>query len=279
VIILNGWELLVADALPVEILAMGSLVLLLLASCVVWCLYFAGRFRNLASEEPTPSEKPALSFPALALVIFLVGSSLFAKFSPGAPAAKAIQVEDLQARCFEGVIFWGLLLGSLLIVPQISLKDYGFRFRSVPRQLAVGGLAFLASLLPVYLLLRATTPLRSEETLHPLLKLLQSDPGPKTIFWIGLSVSIMAPFLEEMIYRVILQTSLRRWLPVWAAIVLTALIFCIVHGWPDMIPLLPLALVLGWVYHHHQSYLAVVAAHALFNSWMLAWALLIPSAG
>jgi membrane protease YdiL (CAAX protease family) len=41
-----------------------------------------------------------------------------------------------------------------------------------------------------------------------------------------------------------------------------------------MLPLLPLALVLGYVYDRRHSYLAVVVLHALFNLTMLAAQLL-----
>jgi membrane protease YdiL (CAAX protease family) len=214
-----------------------------------------------------------ISFPALALVVFLVANSLLSQRSG------AIQVEQLQWRCIESLVVWALLLGSLLIVPGVSLKAYGFRFQGVLKQLGLGILAFMASFLPVYLLLLATSPLRTAEGLHPFLVFLQTHHGPVAVLWIGLSVSIVAPLLEELIYRVILQTALARWLPAVAAIPLTAVLFCLVHGWPDMIPLLPLALVLGYVYHRYNSYLAVVAAHSLFNTWMLGWAILVPATG
>lgn len=271
--VLNRWGILLADPTGVELLALACLVVVLLASGGFWWFYFSGGFQSFRPDNPPPSEKPGLSFPAVALVVFLVVNSLLAK------PPQAIQVEQLQSRCLEGLVVWGLLVGSLLIVPGVSLKDYGIRFQGLFRQLAVGGLAFLASFLPVYALLLATSPFRSVETLHPFLRLLQSNPGAKTVFWIGLAVSIVAPFLEEMIYRVILQTSLGHWLPAGVAIPLTAAVFCLAHGWPDMIPLFPLALILGWVHHRYRSYLAVVATHALFNSWMLALALLVPSAG
>ncbi len=274
---MNRWLMLLADDPPrIEMLPTVVLAAMLLASCVVWCVLPAVYFRRANAEMPAPPEQTSISFPAFALAIFLIASSLLAKFQPPATPPQAVQVQQLQSRCVEGLLIWGLLFGSLLLVPGISFQKYGFRSEGWPRQLGIGSLAFLASFLPVYALLWATNPLRSTETQHAFLTLLQTDSGPHTVFWIGLSVAVKAPFLEEMIYRVILQTSLEHWLPASVAISATAVVFCLVHGWPDMIPLLPLALILSWVYHRYRSYLAVVATHALFNSWMFGWALLVP---
>ncbi len=276
--VLNFWQILLAEATGREVLAMAGLVLMLFASGSAWYAYSTGWFRPPTGKTP-PAGTPTLSLPAIGLALFLIGSNLAGKFFLADGPPREIEVEDLKAQCFQSLILWGLLLGSLAIVPQVSLRDYGFGFRKIPRQLSAGILVFLASFLPVYTLLILTHPFRSVETLHPLLKLLQNDAGPMTIFWIALAVAIAAPLFEELIYRVILQTTLARWLPAGAAIGTSAVIFSLVHGWPDMIPLFPLALLLGWVYHREKSYLAAVVAHSLFNTWMLAWALLVPAAG
>ncbi len=209
-------------------------------------------------------------------MLFLVANSLHAKFSLSS-TPESLQVERLEHRAVEGIVVGGLLVLCLQVTPGLSLKDYGFRFRGLPLQLGLGGLGFLAALLPVYLLLLATSPLRSAETLHPFLQFLQTQPDARSVAWIGLSVIVIAPLLEELIYRVVLQSAFAHWLPAGVAIPLAAAVFSLVHGWPDMIPLFPLALVLGFVYHRYRSYFAVVATHALFNAWMLGWAVLVPS--
>lgn len=253
-------------------IAAASLVLLLFASGCVWCLYFFRGWPKPEDGGPLPEEKPKISLPAVALVLFLVANSLLAKPPEG------IQIEGLERRAMGSLIVGGVMLLCLLVTPGVRLSDYGFRLRGLPGQLAVGGLGFLASFLPVYLLLLATYRLRSPETLHPFLQFLKSQPGGLSIAWIALSVIVIAPLLEELIYRVVLQSAFAHWLPAQAAIPITAVVFCLVHGWPDMIPLFPLALILGFIYHRYRSYFAVVATHALFNACMLGWALLVPQA-
>ncbi len=248
---------------------------MLLASGWVWCLFYFGKLPGPVLEDHASDPPPTVPLPALALVIYLIGQSLWNHYqAPPNPPAPDMTRDALYSIVLTGIIEWVLVLGLLLTASPISLRDYGFRIQGW--QLAVGGLAFLASLLPVYSLLLATSPFRSTETQHPFFNFLRENPGADTVFWIALSVMIVAPLVEELIYRVVLQSALLRWLPVRVAWPMTAVIFASVHGWPDMIPLLPLALVLGGVYYRSRSYLASVTTHALFNAWMLIWALLIP---
>jgi membrane protease YdiL (CAAX protease family) len=51
-------------------------------------------------------------------------------------------------------------------------------------------------------------------------------------------------------------------------------IFAAVHRLPDAIPLLPLALVLGYVYQQRRSFLSIVLLHMLFNAANLILAVL-----
>lgn len=251
------------------------MAVLLLASGAVWCFVFTGRIPQPEWENFSPERAPELNFPALALVVCLFAMSVVTLFHTMGrpPSPDDLTVERLQTHSAEKLFYLALLFGSFFLVPHLSLKDYGVHLQKWPKQFAVGGLAFLASWLPVFLLLLATNSIRTQETLHPLLQLIHEDQSGETLVWIGMAVVFVAPLFEEFAYRVILQTSLTRWMPNAAAIALTAVLFSVVHGWPDMVPLLPLALVLGAVYHYYRSYLAVVAAHALFNAAMLAMAL------
>ncbi len=258
---------------------MASLALIVLASGSVWCLFFLGKLPQPPVQDPFRERTPFSNYAALGLVLYLIFRSVEGLLAANTGAPITIKVETLQAGVVEKLLILAILFGSMFLTSDFSLEDYGFHTRNLRRQLAVGGLAFLASFLPVFLLLLATMPFRTEETLHPFLQLMKNNPGSEVIFWIGISVVVIAPLWEEFAYRVILQTALENWLPSSIALPLTAVLFCAVHGWPDMIPLLPLALILGWVYHRYQSYLAVVLVHALFNSWMLGWQFMTESPG
>lgn len=248
---------------------------MMLASGWVLIAYLQDRFSGWEPWKPSEEDQPRLSLPASIVVLLMIGDGVWTQLHPS-DSPPPLDVSRMQNVVLNGSVITLLLFGALLITPGLTLKSYGFHTQSIPKQLLFGVLGFVASLLPVFILLTATNMFRSQDTLHPFLKLLQDNPSAETIFWIGVAVTIAAPIVEELMYRVILQTTLSHWLPIQIAWPLTAVIFCAMHGWPDMIPLLPLALILGWIYHRHRSYLAVVTTHALFNGWMLAWAVLAP---
>jgi membrane protease YdiL (CAAX protease family) len=106
------------------------------------------------------------------------------------------------------------------------------------------------------------------------LKILDSDSGHEILAWIALSVVIVAPLAEELLYRVLLQGWTQAHITPWKAIVFSATIFSLAHQEHDWLPLFPLALILGYVYHRTHSYLAVVVLHALFNATNLTLAVL-----
>jgi uncharacterized protein len=85
---------------------------------------------------------------------------------------------------------------------------------------------------------------------------------------------ISAPLSEELLFRVTFQGPLEARLPLSWAITIPAFVFAGVHGLHDALPLLPLALVLGALYHLRRSYVAIVTAHACFNAAFLVLALL-----
>ena len=123
-----------------------------------------------------------------------------------------------------------------------------------------------------------TLPVRMHEQQHSLLQLLGESNDVMTIVMIGVAAALSAPLAEEMLFRVVLQGWLTTVFPPRLAVAVVAVIFCLIHGWRDGLALLPLAVILGYVYHQRQSYLSVVVIHALFNATMLVLQLLNPHA-
>lgn len=124
---------------------------------------------------------------------------------------------------------------------------------------------FILAVLPVAIVLFATQGMRDQASQHSLLKLLIASPDLKTVSAILLAAVVLAPLVEELVFRVCLQGWLESFLRPSVAFVIVALGFSAVHGWPNMVPLIPLALVLGGLFYLTRSYVAVVITHALFN--------------
>ena len=182
----------------------------------------------------------------------------------------------------EGLIL-GVVIGGATTLMLIALlagsgrqsaADFGLKWKPLASQWGDGWFGFRLAILPMAATLALTAPLRTRDTQNPLLKLLADDPGFISLALIVFIAAVIAPLSEELIFRVILQGSLTTVMPARLAIPLVAVAFSVVHGPVDGLALLPLALVLGCVFHRRHSYLAVVVIHGLFNATMLALALL-----
>lgn len=84
------------------------------------------------------------------------------------------------------------------------------------------------------------------------------------------TAAIAAPIFEEIIFRGFLLPSLTKYVPVWAAIGLSSLLFSVAHlSLSEVLPLLVLGLVLGVVYTRSRNILASIVVHSLWNSGTL----------
>lgn len=166
-------------------------------------------------------------------------------------------------------------LGLLLFASgRLRPEEVGIDAIDWPSQIAWGQQAFIASVVPTFVLLLCTVWFRQRETQHPFLQMLATAPDQVPLLMMFFIAAVVAPLSEELVFRVTLQGWLTERWHARGAIITTALIFAFVHGWRDGIALIPLALILGYLYHQRRSYLAVVTTHSLFNAANMAMALL-----
>ncbi len=211
----------------------------------------------------------------LLLASLWLGLHLAALFMPPATATRSVLtnsglIQESIAELGTVLVLVGLLAGS----GQRSLGEFGFKWSSLSSQLHDGWFGFRLAILPMAVSMAMTIPLQTPESQHALLKLLANNPGYIKLALIVFIPVVSAPLLEELIFRVILQSTLSKIVRPRLAILAIAVCFSAVHGPVNGLTLLPLALVLGSVFHRRHSYLAVVVIHGLFNATMLALALL-----
>ncbi|MCA8991473.1 MAG: CPBP family intramembrane metalloprotease [Planctomycetaceae bacterium] len=246
----------------------GAAALWLLASsCGLWIYWITDWFRE--KRLPLPKWQPksqALPSIPLALALIYLGLSLFMQFSHS-DAPKEPQQPNLDHTILvDAVIFIVFFVASVIEPAESSdLADRGFRRENLLQQLNSGSLGFIASLAPTALFLLLTIPWRSEETVHPLLQFIKEHGSFGVVARATVIACVLAPLTEELIFRVTLQGWLSRFAPPQVAIPVVAVVFAGVHGFPDAVALIPLALLLGYIYHRTRSYVAVVTVHALFN--------------
>lgn len=86
-------------------------------------------------------------------------------------------------------------------------------------------------------------------------------------FWlVAITVGIMAPLVEEFVFRGLIYTRLRKGMPVAVAAVITALWFGVMHGHPLWIAYAAVnGLVMIWIFERTGSLLASMLFHFGYN--------------
>jgi membrane protease YdiL (CAAX protease family) len=86
------------------------------------------------------------------------------------------------------------------------------------------------------------------------------------------AVALVAPLLEELLFRGLLQNSLAHKMPIWGAIAVSALVFGAMHM--DLYALPPLILmgaIFGLIYHLTDSLRVTILLHMINNAAALAF--------
>jgi membrane protease YdiL (CAAX protease family) len=230
--------------------------------------------RRDAPLFPKPSETPRQPiFATLAIVVWLT-VTLLNKLVAESPSPAVASLRSIQVQCGVQVFIAALFTALLTDGGRRPLRDCGIFRERLDRQILLGILAFFAAVGPTGILLILSQWWRTVETQHALLQTLQRDFSIEIAVWIVMSAAIAAPLTEELLFRVTLQGWLSERFSGPAAIGVTAVVFALIHGWRDALPLLPLSLILGYVFHQTRSYWACVTTHALFNGTFLVLALM-----
>lgn len=242
----------------------------ILFSSMVWTWIAVRKMRNKPVVQPA-GVQDTVCLPAYGIAVGWVLLSLAMQFLPGLtgeePKPKGtVSLSGIQ----QSVILSGCLAFVLAVVYSIGNDKKPENGLPALRAVSLGIVAFVASLGPVFLVMFAIQhALGPNSASHALLEFMKKNKTPEAAMWVGASAVVTAPLLEELLYRVILQGHLRKLIHRDKAVVVVAVIFCVAHGWPNMLGLFPLAIALGVLYDRTNSYLAVVTAHAAFNMTML----------
>lgn len=219
------------------------------------------------SAAPVAGWPPGLAWPVLlAALTATVLFSLLVSFRPG-PFARGDGphvLALLQVLVLEGVFV--LALFHRLRRRHLGLWQLGLD-RPRAAHLRDGVHAYL-SFLPVVLILgllifRLVGDSFTGQEVFVMLRALES---PASLLLAVLVVGLVAPLLEEIIFRGFLHATLRNLLPPAAALAVGALVFALLHF--SLLVLLPLflfGLLLGRLYERSGSLWPPVVTHALNN--------------
>lgn len=263
-----------------------------LASLTFWWAYLAGQVRfpteafTLALPDPdeAPSEEqaavpalpeaapvpPAAYLMAVGWIAVVLTLKIAGGTAPPRDMTASQLILGLTMELGLQILVYIVLLAALVSGPTGA----PWKTRNLGKELLTGLLGFIAAVGPVLAVMLIMKDQRTSESEHQFLRILRDADSTSVIGLICLSAAVIAPLSEELTYRVTLMGGAEQFLGRFPALLVSSLIFAAVHGFPDMVALLPLALILGWIYQTTRSYVAIVTTHAAFNAFNLGVVLL-----
>lgn len=135
-------------------------------------------------------------------------------------------------------------------------------------ELKFASMAFLMALVPTFAARLIMLSFMEQPKSHQFITMIQSGTlSAQLLVLLLLIATIVAPVVEELLYRVVVLGGLKNRRSSWVAIAVSSVLFSFAHGFPDSISLLPLAFVLGYTYTQRRSYRTVMLVHLIFNSF------------
>lgn len=264
------------------------------ASLCIWPVIVRVWWRD-GSVLPYQPRRPVPWGPiGLGLAGFLLFMQISSRFFGGEAA------EPTPQQTVTAVLLWAgieiALSAAIVVVLVVGYRttwtDFGLtkRVHDWVADATLGVLAALAALAPVYLVLMVLVRAFGERSQNPLLEELLEDPSGAMFLAAAVAAVLAAPVFEEIVYRLLIQGWLEKILvgrdvveaseeraTRWTPIVISSVLFAAAHfgfeyGYSP-IPLLLLALVLGYIYQRTHRILPCIVAHMTFNgtSLLLMW--------
>ena len=183
---------------------------------------------------------------------------------------------SIRGKAFYVLTTYLLMSGSGLLVLYVSLKSFfplppdWFRFKG-NNWLVWGIGGYLVAIPSVFLVSIINQQLwQGQGGSNPLLFLALKAQDRVALAIFFFTASIAAPVFEEIMFRGFLLPSLTRYLPVWGAIIVSALIFSFAHlSLAEVSSLATLGIILGFVYTRSRNLLSSILIHSLWNSGTL----------
>lgn len=209
------------------------------------------------------------------LEAFFLWIALVALYTVGYAALSDMHLglDPYQLNALNSVLANGVLF---TIVMHHKGLSYGALFHGSASRTSAGVLFLLA---PAVLLMPALMMALSvlSDTVLQIFPMSASDESLRGFmeersYALVLIVCVLAPILEEMLYRGIVLRSFLRQYPRWTAIVGSATLFGFVHmNLYQFIDATIFGVLAGWMYQRSQSLIPGIAMHFINNAAVTAW--------
>lgn len=191
----------------------------------------------------------------------------------------------LLATAAGGLLVVGLVWVLGWLVPGKPARGWGLGTTRLPSALWQGPIALLVAAWPVLLTLTLTQIVRDRlgqdlAEQHPVFE--DMPAGGPTLWLVLFGAGVVVPFVEEFLFRGVLQTGLvsllqRKLSPTaagWLGVLGVSLPFALLHPVFSMPAIFVLSVAFGYVYERTGNLWSAVALHACFNSAMLGLSML-----
>lgn len=205
-----------------------------------------------------------------AIVVFVLAQVLAAVLGAVAVASLAEQYVFPALAAFSSASLAALALLWVRVRHPGALRLLFGPARPTLREVGVGAGLGAGAFLGANVLLGAAAQWVVEQfggELAPVQQQLQEalrDPTAGPL--LAVSVVVLAPLGEELVFRGLLFPGLRRSLRLWAALCLSGFAFSLSHVEPLAILILfPVGVAFAWAYQRRRTLVVPIAAHATFN--------------
>lgn len=227
------------------------------------------------AQKPShfPGILPTIGWIILYFVLQIICTAVFiavAAVDGGTPIADAGANRGLA-------VLWGIVSSAIIQLLLMFLylrKDGRFKkigldtFGTIPLARTFGLAFILVVSAMLFNFLYAHYVIPGIGMQEEMAKMLASIPRtPVNIIAGFFAFAIAAPLVEELLFRGFLQNTFARFVPVWAAILLSSFAFALVHLQPYAIPgLMSLSIAFGYLYHRTGSLRTNIFLHILNNT-------------
>jgi len=161
------------------------------------------------------------------------------------------------------IIYAPLLVAAIAVVRTLGLRarEVGISFSLLPVQLAVGLSGLLFGVAEYFILVRLPP--------EPLIEPLIAELTWQGVWLPALILLVSTGFVEEFIFRGVLQRTAVEVFGGWWGIIYVSLLFAVLHvgflSWIDVVFVFAVALFFGWVVKKTGSLFGVTLAHGITN--------------
>lgn len=283
----SNWT--IADAM--EYLASNQLVALAIVSFLVLAILWVGNLigpgstNKLKGRDVKPLPGIIWLFPGLLVFLSMPLALEFVRTMPqlqGADSLKRTALETL------GAVGAGVITGFVMyFVIGKTAPNAGLKIKASDALIGLGAFALVLPLtmlagvggIELYKSIHdgAAPPLLA----HPTLEIIINNKDNHWAWLLAALAVLATPFVEEVVYRGFLQSSVLRFLngQVWLAILVTSVLFTMVHRagpnpvpWHALLPIFVLGVSMGVAFERTKRLGVPIVMHICFNGFNVAFA-------